>query len=375
MNVRSMGWCSVLVEATSLAALAACADARGDLDDARYGITREPIIGGFLAEEEAYDATGALVAVRPSDQLAFCTATLIAPEVIVTAKHCAKLFAELEQSGYVIEWRSGPDALAPTSQARVVATQSAPGDVGGYVGEGRDVAVALLGHPVAIEPVELAPLDESWLGRSLITLGYGVFSPSGASDARRRVGHETVLALSGRVNEALFGDFESFVEWVMTRQSTDIDIVPLVPAEELEPLSVQYDTALLFDGHEAVGGGAAGDLLTCRGDSGGPLLGVGADGRFVSHGVISGGPDSLRSECEFGSVYSTFGPVTLPFLLGTLSWADPCGELEDAGRCDGGVVERCVTNLGANLRRIEREDCAARGLICTEGDVAGCAGQ
>jgi hypothetical protein len=370
MSLRSNERQSSRILLSTLALLAACADEHGALGDVRYGIAQEPIIGGFLADEDLYDVTGALVAVHADEELVFCTATLIGPEVIVTAKHCAKAFVELERAGSVIEWRTGADALSPASRLRVVATQSAPGDVGGYVGEGRDVAVALLEQPVASEPVELAPLDESWLGRSLITLGYGVFSPSGASDGRRRVGRETVSALSGRVHEALFGDFESFVEWTMTRQSTDADLIATTPADEVDVLRTQYELALLFDGHEAVGGGAAEDSLTCRGDSGGPLLGVNADGRFVSHGVISGGPDSVRSECEFGSVYATFGPVTLPFLIESRSWTDPCGELDAAGRCDGDVLERCATNLGANLRRLEREDCAVQGLVCIGGDLA-----
>lgn len=361
-----------LAGAASLALLAACADGPSALDDALRGTAREPIIGGFLAEQTELDATGALVAVHAGEPLVFCTGTSIAPEVIVTAKHCAKAFVELERSGSVIEWRAGPDALVPVASARVVATRSAPGDVGGYVGEGRDVAVALLEHPVDVEPVELAPLDETWLGQSLITLGYGVFSPAGTSDGRRRVGRETVRAVAGRVNQALFGDLESFVEWTMTRQTTSSDFIPLVTAEELDGLRAEYESVWLFDGHEAVGGGAVGDLLSCRGDSGGPLLDVDADGRFVSHGVISGGPDSVRSECEFGSVYATFGPVTLPFLVDSRSWVDPCGPLDAAGRCDGDVVERCVTNLGADLRQIVRDDCAARGLGCVAGDLAEC---
>jgi len=361
---------------TALVALA-CSDAPRGVDDMRLGIAREPIIGGFLAEEAAYDATGSFVAVSSVEELVFCSGSLIAPEVVVTAKHCARAFADLERSGSTIEWRHGANPLAPDGGSRVVATLSAPGDVGGFAGEGRDVAVALLAHPLDLEPLELAPLDESWLGRSLIILGYGVFSPSGVVDSLRRVGRTTVRALGGRAFEALFGSFESFVEWKLTGQVTDEDLVAQTADAELEVLRIEYDTTLLFDEHEAIGGGASpGDFLTCHGDSGGPLLHVAADGRLISHGVISAGADSLRSQCDFGSIYATFGPVTLPFLVEARRWIDPCGELDDVGACDGDVVERCVTNLGAGLREMTREDCAAQGQACVEGaDGAACVGE
>lgn len=360
-----------LVQLIPWIGLASCNPSEIDLLSSGLGENSSPIIAGAVAPQPVFDHTGALVRIDLEGNVsAFCTATLIAPEVIVTAKHCAKSFPDIEKLGSIIEWRTGPTVVAPTHRARIVAVRTAPGGVGGYVGEGRDVAVALLADPVEVEPVVLGSLGEEHLGQSLLTLGYGVFSPSGLADGQRRLGRETPHTLSGKVNEALFGDFESFAEWSFSRSVTDDDFLALHPEEEvIEQWRIEYDSSWLLDEHEAVGGAGPSDLISCRGDSGGPLLRVLPDGRWESLGVISGGPGSNRSECSFGTVYATFGPVTMPFLHDATDWVDPCGELDFAGRCEGDSVERCVSIIGADIHRIEVKDCAELGQQCVETSV------
>ncbi len=334
------------------------------------GAANQPILAGFAAASAEFDHTGALAYVQPDgDAVSFCGATLIAPRVAVTAKHCAKVLPDFEKQGGLLEWRSGPSVEEPRHRALIAAVDTAPGDVGGYVGEGRDVAVVRLDRPIAVEPVELAAFDDAWLGRSVLTLGYGIFSPSGAADGTRRVGRETIVAVSGRVNEALFGNFESFVEWSLSRQVTPQDaLAPPTDPDLIERWRIEYELSLLLEGHEAVGGTDEADLLSCRGDSGGPLLRVRPDGTWESGGVISGGPSSTRSECDFGSVYATFGPTTLAFLTQARHWVDPCEGVAAAGSCEGDTLVQCFTNLGAAIRRPQQSSCAEQGLRCHSDD-------
>jgi hypothetical protein len=136
-----------------------------------------------------------------------------------------------------------------------------------------------------------------------------------------------------------------------------------------------YEHTRLIPDHEIVTKTLDGNTRSCRGDSGGPLLRVSARGEWEVYGVLSGGPGSLRAECDFGQVYSTLGPVTFPFVEASLSWADPCGSLEANGACAASVAERCETNLAANVRRVVREDCGASGLTCrVAGGIARCVG-
>jgi len=130
---------------------------------------------------------------------------------------------------------------------------------------------------------------------------------------------------------------------------------------------------VLFDQHEAVTGLGATDTQSCFGDSGGPLALFQRNGVTETYGVVSGGLGSIRSACDFGTVFSIFGPQTIAFLEDSLDWVDPCGDVTSAGQCDGSVARTCETNFNGNLRRLIEEDCSASGLECVSGDTGvGC---
>lgn len=354
---------------------AACTDAAPELRQAELALLQQAIINGALAPQAEFDHTGALVAVAPPElggaATNFCTATLIGPQVVVTAKHCAKEFARFERQGRSVQWRTGPDVLAtgpnlsaPRASVRVVMARAAPGDLGGSVGQGRDVAVAVLDNPVSIPSVELRAFPQEGLGVPFLTTGYGVHSPAGALDGQRRLGRETVRATSGRLFEAVYGDFESYVEAGLTGRVGELDALALVGEGTLALFRLAYDRQLLLDEHEAVGVGTPSGQGTCRGDSGGPLLRLGPSGQWASYGVISGGPRSASSLCDFGTIYATFGPETLEFVRAARSWQDPCGEIDERGVCEGDSVVRCVSNFTAGVRRLEGEDCSAFSRRC-----------
>ena len=51
--------------------------------------TTDPVIGGYDAKHPRYDAVGALVNIGPDGATSpFCSATLIASSVVLSAKHC-----------------------------------------------------------------------------------------------------------------------------------------------------------------------------------------------------------------------------------------------------------------------------------------------
>src|SRR4051794_26960962 len=113
------------------------------------------LIGGVDAKSASLDAVGALLANVAPDQLQqICTGTLIAPRVVLTAKHCAvNKRIEATDGGstfvdervideYPIYFGIGADANAPTQ--RLVEVESVEtcnlGDTG-FMGLGCDVAV------------------------------------------------------------------------------------------------------------------------------------------------------------------------------------------------------------------------------------------
>jgi hypothetical protein len=326
------------------------------------------IIRGVVAPSPQLDHTGALMfRNRGTGEVGpLCTGTLIGPETLVTAKHCISVLPIFEPMGLDVLFAVGPDHDDPIDLIPVAAVAGAPGDEGGEGGYGRDVGVVHLDRPVqGVTPAVARPFTTDLLGVTMVTLGYGMSSADGAIDGLRRIGRETVEAVSGLTYEALFGDFESFAERMVTNQITDLDILPTVSAADLAELQAIYRSAVLLDQHEAVTGRTPGDTQSCHNDSGGPLALPSPEGGWEVYAVVSAGPDSSRSICDFGQVFATFGPVTFPFLEEERQWTDPCGDTDAGGLCDGDVAVRCQTRFNPGERRLVEDDCAARGQACT----------
>jgi hypothetical protein len=349
--------------------LVACSGSSADPELQGRG---QDIIGGFHADSPELDHIGALVAIDPTtnEPFAFCSSTLIGPETVVTAKHCAAVLPDAQFSNFKVAWAAGPHAETPLELIPIASTETAPGDVGGFVGMGRDVAVVHLDYPTAIEPATPKPFTNALIGTAMVSAGYGVYGASGASDDQRRIGRETVAGTEGRALELILGSFENFVEWYFTGQITPDDYLVNLPPDdpELEFLRQQFDALVLFDQHEAVTGLAPTDTQSCFGDSGGPLARFTRNGGWETYGVVSGGLSSLRSACDFGTVFSTFGPQSYAFVQGTLDWVDPCGDVTASGACDGDVAVTCETNYIGNIRRLVEVDCAEQGLACASSE-------
>ena len=335
------------------------------MSSVRYSTHEHTIIGGIAATSSALNHTGALVATYGSDDpIEICTASLLGPDLAVTAKHCVDIVPDVVDYGYGIAFAVGPDSTDPIELIGIAGIDRAPGDEGGFTGMGRDVGVLFLDHPLSTPVATLEPrsLSADRVGASMVTIGFGDYGASGAWDGRRRIGRETVAAIDGLTLEAMFGDFESFLEWWYTGQVTDEDYLEIV-GEDPYVLEI-YESEILYAEHEAVTGTAETDTQSCYGDSGGPLARVTHGGTWVSYGVVSGGVNSLRSDCDFGTVFSTFGPESLAFLRGARDWVDPCGEVTAEGECQSGSAVHCETDLAAGIREVISEDCIAQGQEC-----------
>lgn len=368
-----------LGQAACALVLAACSGSPAA--DPSLDSRQENIIGGIVADSPALDHTGALGYFELDGSFYhFCTATLIGPQTVVTAKHCADLLPNLERSRIQAYFATGPDVSAPKLIVPIVAAATAPGDLGGFVRLGRDVAVVFLDTAPPIEPAQPAPIDASFVGVTMISIGYGVHGATGLIDERRRIGRETVVATEGLTLEHLFGSFENFVEWNFTGDYTDADFIATLEddpflEETLAWLRDAYEIEVLFEEHEAVTGGAPLDTQSCNGDSGGPLLRIGANGEWLTYGVVSGGYYSSRLYCDYGTVFATFGPTTLAFLEASRTWQDPCGDVGAAGVCDGSVLQRCETSFIGNRRRLVTTDCAAQGEPCATSEAGAACGE
>lgn len=378
MNGKSSGRSAQGMLQSSAALLAVCGHlcglacgGRSAEGNPEVGRAERSIIGGLVASNPLLDHTGTIsYRVRSSGAVgALCSASLIAPQTLVTAKHCISVLPSFERAGIDLFWTPGPDFNDPIESILVVAVAGSPGSEPGFAGYGRDVGVAHLDDPSeGIPLLDIQPFRRDLLGVSMVTLGYGISSAGGLIDGLRRVGRETVSKIEGSAYEGLFGDFESFVELVVTGETTELDIIPIVEADpslaDLAALRAEFDAAILMPDEEVVTGKGAGDTQSCALDSGGPLALVTPDGQWESYGVVSAGPRLGRPICAFGQVFAVFGPVTFPFLEAEQGWQDPCGQVTAAGACDGERLLRCESSFARNVRRLVEEDCGAAGAVC-----------
>ncbi len=375
----------VLVSLANALVFSSCADGHSAPDDRTATSVEQSIVRGEPATGPAYDAIGALVASRTIfDQnigalrtivTPFCTASLISPSVLLTAKHCVRtLEGALEDPLIDVVFALGPDALNPVRKVAIADAAAAPGDQGGFVHFGRDVGVVFLGEQVTeVEPLKLATFRDRMVGAGLEAVGFGIRDEA-LNFGTRQKGLVKLTALQGRVFEHALGDLEGFQRWLtedlfLLQSGPDhadgdtlwldagLDAGSFGTAHPEAPneLRERYEGTLLVPDYEAFVGGDADSAQPCSGDSGGPLL---KDGEV--YGVASGVLRTNKLVCDYGAVYATLGPDVMAFLKEARR--DPCKRVAAAGECSGGAVVRCVSQGGE--RRLDRQPCQ-KGTLCT----------
>ena len=290
-------------------------------------LVRSPIVNG-TRDPRAVDLTDAQILsigwlyAAGSPSRIFCTGTLIAPNLVVTAAHCV-YGAGAGEIGFGV----GVDPRDPVATSLTA---------GVFPNRAVDAALLLLEDDLTAGDVEITPipvnqdaLDASDVGRAVQAGGYGdTYDPD--TDGR----------------------------WFATVYIDEI-------TTEL----------VVVDGR--------GEQGICFGDSGSGLIDLDADGNPVVLAVESGGDAScvdIDRMTRLDTIWDWIGPV----LDGEIP-ADPCEGVGRTGRCVDNVAERCprgslrytdCTELGtecAYIEEAERFACTCGPLTAEgwcDGDVA-----
>ncbi len=332
MNVRRRGPLFALYAVFSVACGADTA-ARDDSDEG--AVTDDELIGGTAAKSASYDAVGAFVhtdARQPdAPPVFFCTGTLVAPDVVLTAKHCVTQDATggstfLADADHPIFFTIGPDSSRPRRIIAVKSAKVAPVVDGGYADLGADVAVVFLKERITdITPwkIDGSRLSVAKEGQSYTAIGYGIRDLNGSA-GQRKIGRLTLQAASGKPLSRLFKTFEDFQSYLRTQEgdtwvaAQDARIRKFYNLELLAPKAGDTTTLPAAPGYEAYLGYGPRDVQPCSGDSGGPLV-TKVAGSNVIVAVVSASFKGPSQPCStLGEVYATFGPNVSTFLAASV---------------------------------------------------------
>jgi MYXO-CTERM domain-containing protein len=295
------------------------------------GKKEQAIINGKM--DSAHPAVGSLTAQRQS----FCSGTLIAPRVVLTAAHCIDAFDQVGNAPleYRMDIPTGgvgyTSVYAPIDRQR---SQRHPQYDRQRVTN--DVAIIILTRSVfEVPPIPFntTAMDASWVGRQLLFMGYGRLSASDSGPAPRK--YSTIMPITG--------------------------VDPTHPQLGPRPNTISYEGQ---------------NTAVCQGDSGGPAL-YEINGRMHVVAVTSHGT-SLN--CN-GTSFSYRTDPYVAWIQGFLEPNSPCGDANPScgacGSCDN--QKQCVPKTVAaspqscSVCKVDA-DCGGSGAVCvTIGTGTRCA--
>jgi hypothetical protein len=335
---RWIGWG---LSMTALGVVAAAFGAACGIGDDELGQQPVPeasenaIINGADATSASWNAVGALGRRYTVGFRSFCTATLISPTVVLTAKHCAVDNASdpaspPHTSTGTIYFLVGPKSREPVKAIKATAVTPSQIYRGGYTGLGSDVALYTLSEPINdITPLKVVatPPAASDVGGNFVAIGYGVQNAQGSSGTRK-FGKITLRAVSGAPAPLAFANIDEYVAAI-----DDINPEPMTPEQEQSarngwerPINLDYETFV---------GNATSDVQVCNGDSGGPLLKE-VNGKYVVYGVASTTMTKSGYLCSHGGMYATFGASTRQIIAKAIG--ETCWPKQD-GTASGNLLE------------------------------------
>lgn len=274
--------------------------------------SNDDVIGGVDALSPKLDAVGLVLnwdASKVTSNL--CTGTLIAPDLVLTAKHCVYELPDVTKrirvidNGGAVTFRVGADGLHPSREVRAKELFTCEVDTGGSSGLGCDVAVYRLAEAItSVTPLRVATttVPASQLGKNATAFGYGTQSLTDPNAlGTRKMATMKVRAIEGQEKTTLFPTFDDWNQAVAAQEGE------AWASANRDSLKRRYDRVLL-DGYEVAVGGAPDNGQTCPGDSGGPLV-INDDGVLTVYGVDSTGNHGKKFSCQnFGAIYAMFGP-------------------------------------------------------------------
>ncbi len=193
---------SLAASALAFASMGCAAEAADETNDEEVASTSSAIVGGQTTTE--YDAVGALTQRGRS----FCTGTVVAKRLVVTAAHCLQ-----DVQAANVRFALGPNASSPEAQLGVALIVPHPQYDARRLTN--DIGVLVLSQDAPVAPVPINDsMTSSWVGRSLTFVGYGVTSGFGkaGSGVKRAVDiavsevGSTQFAYEDRRKNTCFGD-------------------------------------------------------------------------------------------------------------------------------------------------------------------------
>ena len=239
-------------------------------------ITINDAIGAVGAREFAA-SLDAVVAIGNPFFGPFCSGSLIAPDVVLSARHCDVFVGD--------EVYVGDDSANPDFTARVTEVELPAGFGGGFFDllDGGDVSILRLDSEVSEDlatPLRLTSQTDELVGETFTLVGYGIHGeaalPGGFNFDGTRWAGQNVIDAYGEASNAFFGTGQNLF-------SADFDdgsnFANMIPGSSSEPLEFEAAPA--------------------QGDSGGPILVRSNTGEYLIAGVLSGGTTPLG---EIGDV-------------------------------------------------------------------------